>query len=93
MVKILQEKVKTEKVVVAIECDKCHKVYHEKETVEKNGIHMMIECRDTWEISEMHHIDFVGGYGSIFGDGTKVKCDLCQHCLKELIAPFARIEA
>ena len=29
-------------------------------------------------ISEFTSIDFVGGYGSIFGDGSKVEVDLCQ---------------
>lgn len=46
---------------------------------------------DPFEMQEFHHIDFVGGYGSVFGDGNQVLCDLCQDCLKELLGPFLRI--
>lgn len=28
-------------------------------------------------------LDFVGGYNSIFGDGTQVSLDICQYCLNE----------
>jgi len=93
MVKILQEQTKTEKVVVGVECGRCHRVYHDADKmVDKNGQGVITDQRDMWEISEMHHIDFTGGYGSIFGDGNSVRCDLCQHCLRDLIRPFARIE-
>ena len=44
------------------------------------------------ELQEFHHISFVGGYGSVFGDGVEVKCKLCQHCLKEVIGDWCRIE-
>lgn len=91
MVKIVKEQqtTTTKKVMVSVECDKCHTVYHEAE-VDKGAC---INLRDTFEIEEFHHIDFVGGYGSIFGDGSRVQCDLCQHCLKGLIEPFARVSA
>ena len=32
----------------------------------------------------------VGGWGSVFGDGTKVDLDLCQHCTKELLGQWIR---
>ena len=92
MVKIIQEQSKTEKVVVAVECDKCHKVYRKEETEVRKGLTYVIKTNDMWELPEMHHIDFAGGYGSVFGDGNRVQCDLCQHCLMELITPFARVE-
>ena len=41
------------------------------------------------DFQEALHIDFTGGYGSVFGDGTKVSADICQDCLKEMISPFA----
>ena len=40
---------------------------------------------------EAHHIAFTGGYTSVFGDGARVECDLCQDCLKKLIGDFCRI--
>jgi len=61
---------KEETKIVGYECDRCGKGY----------------ASDFWEeIQEFHHINFTGGYGSIFGDGTEVKCDLCQYCLHSLI--------
>lgn len=64
-----------QQVVYAFTCDKCGK------TVEEDSV----------GYQEGHHINFVGGYGSVFGDGTVVECDLCQDCLKDLIGPVARI--
>lgn len=61
-------------VPIVAECDKCHKQYD----------------IDTYEAQEFHHIHFTGGYGSIFGDGVEVECDLCQHCLKEFIGCYYR---
>lgn len=59
----------------SIICDKCKKEYKVKE--------------DEFEIQEFHHIKFTGGYGSVFGDMTKVECDICQYCLKDMIGTFA----
>jgi antitoxin CcdA len=60
----------TAKVLTSITCDICKKEYPEF---------------DVLEIQEFHHIDFVGGYASVFGDGYRVKCDICQHCLQKMI--------
>lgn len=35
-------------------------------------------------------IDHIGGYASIFGDEARMRLDLCQHCVKELLLPSAR---
>ena len=42
-------------------------------------------------ISEFTSIDFVGGYGSIFGDGSKVEVDLCQQCLQATLGHWLRV--
>ena len=65
---------KTEQEMASIKCDICGKVYD----------------ADDLEIQELHHIDFRGGYGSVFGDGTRVNCDICQHCLHKMIGDFCR---
>jgi hypothetical protein len=54
-------------------CDKCKKE---------------ISKKDNLELQELHHIDFYAGYSSVFGDENRITCDLCQHCLYELISDF-----
>jgi hypothetical protein len=64
-------------VVVSKICDKCKKEYDAE--------------KDRDECQEFHAVSFVGGYGSIFGDGTGIHCDLCQHCLLDIIKDYMRI--
>lgn len=90
MVKIYVEQAVPQKVIVSVECDKCHKVYHRGEEKTIDGVPYW-NCRDSFETDEFHHIDFVGGTGSDFGDGSRVECDLCQYCLKEFIGDFCRV--
>jgi hypothetical protein len=66
-----------QKEVVAKICDKC-------------GLEVSV-LGDTYEAQEFHHIRFQGGFGSVFGDGNNVECDLCQKCLMEFIEPHYRI--
>jgi hypothetical protein len=61
---------------VAYTCDICGKKY--------------IIDSDPFETQEFHLVDFVGGYGSVFGDMAKVECDICQHCLYEMIGKNCR---
>ena len=68
-------------------CDICKKVY---ELDRKNQSDYIID--DSFEIQEFHHIEFTGGYTSVFGDGSRVKCDICQYCLKEKLGQFLIIE-
>lgn len=67
----------TTKFLESVVCDKCKTVY---------------SVDDVLELQEFHHISFTGGYDSVFGDMTKVECDICQHCLKEMIGSFCRME-
>ena len=64
--------------VTHIVCDKC-------------GREMDIEMQDDLEFQESVHIEFVGGYSSVFGDGAHCKLDLCQHCLNEVVGEYIRI--
>ncbi|HBD94870.1 MAG TPA: hypothetical protein DC057_11930 [Spirochaetia bacterium] len=74
--------VKVEKTTHVV-CDKCGKQYGLDYRNHDSG-------NEIWEAQEFHHINFVGGFASVFGDGTKVECDLCQHCLLEMIGNFCR---
>lgn len=64
------------KEVFSITCDKCGKE---------------IMSDDVVEMQEAYHVRLTGGYGSIFGDESKVAADFCQQCLKELIGPYCRV--
>jgi hypothetical protein len=78
MINTISRKVKRqEDHVISVTCDKCKKVIH---------------TDDYTEIQEMHHVRFTGGYGSVFGDESKVECDLCQQCLKEVIGQYCRVD-
>lgn len=37
------------------------------------------------EFHEFLSIDRQAGFGSVFGDGNRLKLDLCQHCVKALL--------
>lgn len=41
--------------------------------------------KDSPEFHEFLSIDRQAGFGSVFGDGNRLKLDLCQHCVKELL--------
>jgi len=66
-------------VIKSVECDRCHKVYN----VDSDD--------EPFETQEFLNISYQGGFGSVFGDGSFIDCDLCQHCLKELIGDICRI--
>lgn len=57
-------------------CDRCGRV---------------ISPSDYDEDQERLSIDFRGGYGSVFGDGSTVQADLCQHCVKKVLGRWLRI--
>ena len=79
MIKTKTELVEKEDIkVVSKQCDICRDDYD----IEK----------DIFECQEFHHIRFTGGYDSIFGDGTSVECDICQHCLHSMIKDYIRTE-
>lgn len=44
------------------------------------------------EFQEFVSIDLKAGYASIFGDGNHVQVDLCQHCLKDVLGRWLRID-
>ena len=53
-------------------------------------------CGQTWTAdacneAELTSIDFIGGYDSVFGDGSQVELDLCQRCLKETLGQWLRV--
>lgn len=63
-----------------VECDCCHHRFD------------MSKLEDQMEIQEFVHIDFVGGFGSVFGDCVRVKGDFCQWCVRKLLGEFLRRE-
>ena len=65
-----------ENILVEFKCDICKKD--------------MMEC-DTMERQEMVNFHGVGGYGSVFGDGTEFYIDMCQHCFKNILGKYVNI--
>jgi len=45
---------------------------------------------DDYEASEFISLEYVGGYQSIFGDGTHVSIDICQYCLKDKLGTWLK---
>ncbi|ENU8965141.1 hypothetical protein ACE2PP_000673 [Salmonella enterica] len=44
--------------------------------------------KDDLEYQEFLTIDHRAGYGSVFGDGGRLRLDLCQHCVKEVLGQW-----
>ena len=71
-------------------------IIYKKEMVEQEVFDKFIcdrckkEITDDFELQETYSIGFWGGYASVFGDENEIECDLCQHCLLELIGDFYR---
>jgi hypothetical protein len=61
----------------SIRCDICGAVYSYDQ--------------DFLETQEFTCLDFTGGYGSVFGDQSNIKCDICQHCLIKMLKKKYRI--
>lgn len=65
-----------EQVPVSITCDVCKKKY------------FYGNINDEMEIQEFHHINFTGGYSSVFGDMVTMQGQICQHCLNEKLGEY-----
>jgi len=67
---------KSVQVVKSITCDRC----------KKEALY------EDMEFQEFTSIEYRGGYNSVFGDGCEIKLDLCQHCVKETLGQWLKIE-
>ena len=77
---MLLKKIVSQEIVTGFTCDRCKKsVSAENINIEQSIV-----------IHEALHINFVGGYSSIFGDGIRVECDLCQECFYDFIIDICR---
>ncbi len=61
----------------SITCDICHTTYEAE--------------NDRMEMQEVIQIRHSCGFGSVFGDGDAILCDVCQHCLKEKFGQYIQI--
>lgn len=46
---------------------------------------------DPLEFQEILSIKTTGGFGSIFGDMNDIELDICQHCFKDNLGEYIRI--
>ena len=74
---VSREETITREVETAVICDRCGRVATPK-------------VKDIVEFQEFVSLYVSGGYGSVFGDGSQLVCDLCQHCVKELLGEYLR---
>jgi hypothetical protein len=68
----------TVETIQSLTCDICKKTYD----VDK----------DWEEAQEFVIIEEHCGFGSIFGDDNIIRLDMCQHCFKEKLGEFVRVE-
>lgn len=66
------------------------KIYLVPSKVECDVCHEIYE--EEWELQEFLHINDIGGYTSVFGDGTEYNCDVCQYCLRALFEKYMRFD-
>lgn len=74
---MIKYKTETEEkqIPVGVVCDICKKEYGYSGN----------EC---FEAQEFQHIRVHGGYGSVFGDGSVLKADICQHCFQKIFGKY-----
>jgi antitoxin CcdA len=46
---------------------------------------------DEMEAQEAFSFSQVGGYSSVFGDGSEIYIDICQHCMKEKLGEYCTV--
>lgn len=80
---MIKGKLETRQIHVTEEiiCDVCQKSF------------LTEDINDIGEIAEVRSIRFTGGYNSVFGDGTEISCDICQHCFKRLVGPYCKTKS
>jgi hypothetical protein len=72
------------------------KNYELREVQQKELISITCDCcktvySDIMEMQEFLHYANDAGYGSIMGDGNRLRLDLCQHCTKKLLGDYIRV--
>lgn len=78
MIEYKTEKQEVErKVPTHITCDICGTTYSYED--------------DVMEMQEFTCIRKRCGYSSVFGDGDVMEVDICQHCLKEKLGEYMRL--
>lgn len=73
MIKYRKEKIET-RIIDSVVCEVCKKEYKYDS--------------DFLEAQEFQKLTVNGGYASVFGDGVRMKADICQHCFKELFGKY-----
>lgn len=68
----------------------CETVVLSAKTCDRCGRHTK-KAADDAEFHEFLSVDRQAGYGSIFGDGNRLKLDLCQHCIKDVLSQWMTV--
>ncbi len=62
-----------------------------KKTCDKCGFSITSDDEDFVNWQEFISITHGCGYGSVFGDCSVLKLDLCQNCFKELLEAYCHV--
>ena len=73
-----------------IKCNFSHTVMLCAKTCDRCGRHAKTVVDDI-EFNEFLSVNHLAGYGSIFGDSNRLKLDLCQHCLKDVLGQWITV--
>ena len=60
-------------------------------TCDKCGLAACHSGEGVLDAQEFMHWRRIGGYGSVFGDGSVLELDLCQGCVQELLGEYIRV--
>jgi hypothetical protein len=65
---------------------------NELESITCSCCKKLITPADYINWQELAEIEFVAGYGSVFGDGSRVSCHICMNCLVFRLGDVLEIE-
>lgn len=73
------------------------KTYRREEVFQNVCVAITCDCckkeyDDIMETQEFLEFANDAGYGSIMGDGNRLRLDLCQHCTKKLLGDYIRVD-
>lgn len=82
-------------IVASVTCDGCARTFRtsEGQRLDRQTLSRPGNESNDFEEQEFLKIDYRAGYGSVFEDGARIKADLCQHCVKDLLGHVLSVKS